>query len=167
MTRVAGFIFFLLVSAAVAQKQPARGKVSAVAANKLTALKVTGTARYTDKEILAASGLQIGQNAADGDFREAAQRLGDSGLFSDVVYSYSSSGAGVRLEMQLADAEPGQAGSRALRKLRLVHRRRTPHCARKAAFRCSSSCCRLQAIFPTGFPRRCKPSSPRSNFQGG
>ena len=105
MTRVAGFLFVLLLSAAAAQKQPARGKVSAVAANRLTALKVTGTARYTDKEILAASGLQIGQNAADGDFREAAQRLGDSGLFSDVVYSYSSSGAGVRLEMQLADAE--------------------------------------------------------------
>ena len=108
MTRVAGFLFVLLLSAAAAQKQPARGKVSAVAANRLTALKVTGTARYTDKEILAASGLQIGQNAADGDFREAAQRLGDSGLFSDVVYSYSSSGAGVRLEMQLADAEPSK-----------------------------------------------------------
>src|ERR1700686_382578 len=105
MTRVAGFLFVLLLSAAAAQKHPTRGKVSAVAANKLTALKVTGTARYTDKEILAASGRQIGQNAADGDFREAAQRLGDSGLFSDVVYSYSSSGAGVRLEMQLADAE--------------------------------------------------------------
>jgi outer membrane protein assembly factor BamA len=105
MTRVAGFILFLLLSAAAAQKQPARGKVSAVDANKLVALKVTGTARYRDKEILAASGLQIGQNAADGDFREAAQRLGDSGLFSDVAYSYSSSGAGVRLEMQLADAD--------------------------------------------------------------
>src|SRR6202158_1506378 len=105
MTRVAGFIVFLLVSAASAEKQPTRGKASVVDANKLTALKVTGTARYTDKEILAASGLQIGQNAADADFKEAAQRLGDSGLFNDVVYSYSSSGAGVRLEMQLADAE--------------------------------------------------------------
>jgi outer membrane protein assembly factor BamA len=105
MTRVAAFILFLLVSAAAAQKQPAHGKVSAVDANKLVALKVTGTARYTNKEILAASGLQIGQNAADGDFREAAQRLGDSGLFNDVVYSYSSSGAGVRLEMQLADTD--------------------------------------------------------------
>src|ERR1700738_4183138 len=106
MTRVAVFILFLLLlSAAAAQKQPTRAKVSTVDANKLVALKVAGTARYTDKEILAASGLQIGQNAADGDFREAAQRLGDSGLFNDVVYSYSSSGAGVRLEMQLADTD--------------------------------------------------------------
>ena len=106
MTRVTCFILVsLLLSAAAAQKQRTRGKVSAVEANKLVALKVTGTARYTDKEILAASGLQIGQNAADGDFREAARRLGDSGLFSDVVYSYSSSGAGVRLDMQLADTD--------------------------------------------------------------
>src|SRR6202166_1063210 len=105
MTRVAGFLFVLLLSAAAAQKQPARGKVSAVAANRLTGLKVTGTARYTDKEILAASGLQIGQNAADGDFRESSQRLGESGLFSDVAYSYPSSGGGTKLELQLADVE--------------------------------------------------------------
>src|SRR6266404_328776 len=107
MNRAARFVLCstLLLSAAAAQRQPTRGKVSGVTANKLTALKVTGTARYTDKEILAASGLQIGQNAADGDFKEAAQRLGDSGLFGDVVYSYSSSGVGVRLEMQLADTD--------------------------------------------------------------
>ncbi len=95
----------LLLSPAAAQKQPVGGKVSSVAAYKLSALKVTGTARYTDKEILAASGLQMGQIAADGDFKEAVQRLGDSGLFSEVAYSYSSSGAGVRLELQLADTD--------------------------------------------------------------
>ena len=94
----------LLLSAATGQKQSSSGKASA-AAYKLIALNVTGTARYTDKEILAASGLQIGQNAADGDFKEAVQRLGDSGLFSNVVYSYSSSGAGVRLELQFADTD--------------------------------------------------------------
>ena len=107
MNRAARFVLCssLLLAPAAAQKPPARGKSSAVAANKLTALKVTGTTRYNDKEILAASGLQIGQDAADGDFREAAQRLGDSGLFNDVVYSYSSSGAGVRLEIQLADTD--------------------------------------------------------------
>jgi outer membrane protein insertion porin family len=47
----------------------------------------------------------MGQNAADGDFKEAVQRLGDSGLFSKVVYSYSSSAAGVKLELQLADTD--------------------------------------------------------------
>ncbi len=107
MSRVARCILglSLLLSAAAAQKQSAGGKAASVAAYKLVALKVTGTARYTDKEILAASGLQIGQNAADGDFKEAVQRLGDSGLFTNVVYSYSSSSAGTRLELQLADTD--------------------------------------------------------------
>ena len=56
----------LLLLAAAAQKQSTSGKASSAAPFKLIALKVTGTARYTDKEILAASGLQMGQNAADG-----------------------------------------------------------------------------------------------------
>ncbi len=107
MNRVMRFALCLslLLSAAAAQKQSASGKASLLAAYKLIALKVTGTSRYTDKEILAASGLQMGQNAADGDFKEAVQRLGDSGLFSNVVYSYSSSNAGTRLEFQLADTD--------------------------------------------------------------
>jgi len=107
MSRVARCILALslLLSAAAAQKQSAGGKASSVTAYKLIAFKATGTTRYTDKEILAASGLQIGQNAADGDFKEAVRRLGDSGLFSNVVYSYSASGAGVRLELQLVDTE--------------------------------------------------------------
>ncbi len=95
----------LLLSAAAAQKQSTSGKASSAAPFKLIALKITGTARYTDTEILAASGLQMGQNAADGDFKEAVRRLGESGLFSDVAYSYSSSSAGTKLELQLADID--------------------------------------------------------------
>ncbi len=107
MNRVGRVVILLslLLPATAAQKQPASGKLSSVTAAKLVALKVAGTARYTDKEILAASGLQIGQNAADGDFKEAVRRLGNSGLFSDVAYSYTSSGATVKLELQLTDAD--------------------------------------------------------------
>jgi outer membrane protein insertion porin family len=75
---------------------------------KLVAVKATGTSRYTDKEILAASGLQIGQNAADADFKEAARHLGDSGLFSDVVYSFTYSDTGAKLEFHLTDADPSK-----------------------------------------------------------
>ncbi|HSZ60538.1 MAG TPA: POTRA domain-containing protein [Terriglobales bacterium] len=100
MKRVFPLILFLfLAGVAAAQKQ------SSLAAPKLAALKVTGTTRYTDKEILAASGLQIGQLAADGDFREAVKRLGNSGLFTGVIYSYTSSGASIKLEIQLTDID--------------------------------------------------------------
>jgi outer membrane protein assembly factor BamA len=95
----------LLLAAAAAQKGSSSSRPSSVESYKLIALKVTGTSRYTDKEVLAASGLQIGQNAADGDFKEAVRRLGDTGLFSNLVYSYSFSGAGVKLELQLADTD--------------------------------------------------------------
>ncbi len=99
-------LIFLFLSLAAAQKPSTpRGKAAPPSATKLIALKVTGTNRYTDKEILAASGLQLGQNAADGDFKEAVQRLGASGLFSEVVYSYSSSDAGVKLDLQLTDID--------------------------------------------------------------
>jgi outer membrane protein assembly factor BamA len=106
MRRVAriALCLFVLISAAAAQKHPT-SKVSPAVATKLVALKATGTARYTDKEILAASGLQLGQDAADGDFKEAVRHLGDSGVFGDIAYSYSSSSAGVKLELQLTDTD--------------------------------------------------------------
>ncbi|HYU46472.1 MAG TPA: POTRA domain-containing protein [Terriglobales bacterium] len=87
------------------QKSPGNSKASSTATYKLVALKVTGTERYTEKEILPASGLQLGQSVGEGDFKEAARRLGDTGLFIDVVYSYSYSGAGTKLELQLTDVE--------------------------------------------------------------
>jgi outer membrane protein assembly factor BamA len=109
MNQVAGFALclFVLTPLAAAQARPS-SKAPSTVATKLIALKTTGTARYTDKEILAASGLQLGQDAADGDFKEAVRRLGDSGLFGDIVYSYSSSSAGVKLELQLTDTDPSK-----------------------------------------------------------
>lgn len=100
-------VFSLLISANAARRpfDGGGGKPTPATPDKLVALKVTGTTRYTDKEILAASGLQIGQPAADGDFKEAVQRLGESGMFSGVAYSYSSSAGGTRLEVQVTDVD--------------------------------------------------------------
>jgi outer membrane protein assembly factor BamA len=73
---------------------------------KLISVQVTGSERYTEKEILPASGLQLGQDVGEADFKEAARRLGDSGFFTNVAYSYSYSPAGAKLEFQLTDADP-------------------------------------------------------------
>jgi outer membrane protein assembly factor BamA len=111
LTRFARFqlalCFLFPLSPAAAQKHVG-SKASAPTPYKLIEVKVTGTTRYTGKEILAATGLQLGQNAAEGDFKEAVQRLGASGLFSGVVYSYSSSDAGTKLELQLVDTDPSK-----------------------------------------------------------
>jgi len=107
-------VLALLVSAAAAQTTPGAGKLPAQkasgnnkppAADKLIAIKVTGTERYTEKEILPATGLQLGQSVGEGDFKEAARLLTDTGLFNEVVYSYSYSTAGTKLELQLTDVE--------------------------------------------------------------
>ena len=95
--------FVLMLSGAAGQKSSKNYSVVDTTGYKLVAVKVSGTARYTDKEIVAATGLQIGQNAAEGDFKEGVRRLGDSGLFSDVTYSYTSLGSNVKLELQLSD----------------------------------------------------------------
>jgi hypothetical protein len=94
-----------IVPFSVSQKTVGTGKTPAVSAGKLVAVKVTGTDRYTENEILAASGLELGRNAGEADFKEAVGHLGNTGLFSDVAYSYSYSRAGTRLELQLVDTD--------------------------------------------------------------
>jgi len=94
----------VFIPAGQAQKSTHSGVTSA-SGYKLLGLKVSGTTRYTDKEILSASGLRIGQEAADGDFKEAVRQLGNSGMFSDASYSYTASGSGVRLDLQLTDID--------------------------------------------------------------
>ena len=97
----------VLPSLGAAQSRPVvAAKTSSAAGHKLVSVKASGTTRYTDKEILAASGLELGQNAAEGDFQEASQRLGNSGLFKEVRYSFSYSDAGMKVEFQLADIDP-------------------------------------------------------------
>ena len=71
---------------------------------KLASIKVTGSQRYMPDEIIAASGLKIGDAATDDDFNKATEALGKSGMFTDVSYSYSYSGTGIKLDFQVADA---------------------------------------------------------------
>src|SRR6266849_3277272 len=70
-------------------------------ASILIEVKVKGTTRYTQGDVLAASALRIGVAASEDDFRKAAKELTDSGAFRDVAYSYSYSSAGTKLDLQL------------------------------------------------------------------
>ncbi len=95
----------LLVTPSIAQKPKSAPKALADSSTKLLEFKVSGTSRYSDKEILAASGLQIGRNANEADFKEAIQRLGVSGMFANAAYTYSISDKGTNLQFQLSDIE--------------------------------------------------------------
>ena len=72
---------------------------------KLISVKTTGTMRYKPEEVIAASGLQLGQTVSQDDFKTAARLLGETGAFGDVLYSFEYSPEGTKLEFQLQDAE--------------------------------------------------------------
>src|SRR5579862_1588819 len=73
------------------------------AARNLIAIKVTGNKRYSEADIAAASGLQLGTPVSEDDFKKAARRLGDTGAFTDVAFSYSYSPAGTKLEFKVSE----------------------------------------------------------------
>jgi outer membrane protein assembly factor BamA len=109
--RISGFQFLvvagLCLSSALAQTaRKASPKELPPSAFKLISVKTTGTQRYKSEEIVAASGLQIGQAVSEDDFKKAARLLSDTGAFSDVLYSFQYSADGTKLELQLHDAEP-------------------------------------------------------------
>ncbi len=98
---------FLLLTVSTGQKpgSKSKSKLSADSSTRLIEFNVSGTSRYNDKEILAASGLQIGRNANEADFKEGVQRLGASGMFVNAAYTYSISNNGTKLQLRLADIE--------------------------------------------------------------
>jgi outer membrane protein assembly factor BamA len=89
-----------------AQSAPRRSPQPPAAAFKLVSVKVSGSQRYTPEEVAAAGGLQIGQTATEDDFKQATQRLGETGAFTRVAYGYRYSAEGARLELEVSDTEP-------------------------------------------------------------
>lgn len=99
--------FLLLVSLAlsvIAQSSPLTGQAPA-SERQLIAVKVTGSKRFSEQAIVAASGLRIGTAVTDDDFKSAARRLGDTGVFTNIEYTYSYSSAGTKLEFHVSDAD--------------------------------------------------------------
>jgi outer membrane protein insertion porin family len=73
-------------------------------ARQLIAIKVSGSKRFPEAAVAAATGLQMGAAVNDDDFKKAARRLGDMGVFTDIAYTYSYSSAGTELELHVTDA---------------------------------------------------------------
>jgi outer membrane protein assembly factor BamA len=73
-------------------------------ARQLIAIKVTGSKRFPEDAIAAATGLQMGAAVDDDEFKKAARRLGDTGVFTEVGYTFSYSSAGTKVEFHVSDA---------------------------------------------------------------
>lgn len=72
-------------------------------ASKLISVKVTGNQNYTEDQIVRESGLHVGQTATDADFKDASRILGETGAFTDVLYSFQYSPQGTKLTFQVTE----------------------------------------------------------------
>jgi outer membrane protein assembly factor BamA len=101
--RISLFLFVLMRAPVGAQTTPAIAPPGQ--ARQLIAITVTGTKRFPQEAVAAATGLQMNTTVGEDDFKKAARRLGDTGAFTDIAYTYSFSSAGTKLEFHVTDAD--------------------------------------------------------------
>jgi outer membrane protein assembly factor BamA len=92
-------LLFLLLCAVASAQTPGKTKLS----YKLLSIHVKGQSQFKEDQIVAASGLKLGQYAGEEEFKQASQKLGETGLFTNLTYSYHYSTAGCDLELQVAE----------------------------------------------------------------
>ncbi len=103
---VAGCLLSFAVAAPAQARRASTRKAAAPPLStswKLISIEAKGSQRYTQEEVVAASGLQLGQTVSEDDFKKATQTLGESGVFGDVSYGYAYSGEGAKLEITVSD----------------------------------------------------------------
>ena len=74
------------------------------AKGKIAAIKVTGSHRYPEAQIAAASGLRAGEMAGREEIQAAADRLMQLGPFGSVRFRFTSFGENMTVEFQVEDA---------------------------------------------------------------
>src|SRR6185312_5879906 len=99
------FIGLSTLTSAQRQNTPSKRRAGAVpsSAHKLVDIKITGDTQYAPAAVIATTGLKIGQTVNEENFKEAVQKLGETGLFSNVGYSVSNFCEGTILTLKLAD----------------------------------------------------------------
>src|SRR6476469_5897323 len=95
----------LLACASLLSAQ-ARKPSQPASSSKLISINVTGSTRYTPEQIIAATGLQPGQNVSEEDFKSVTRHLGETGAFSDVAYTFQFGPEGMKLALQVTDNNP-------------------------------------------------------------
>jgi outer membrane protein assembly factor BamA len=93
------FLPLLLVSVVAAAQTAGKSQLS----YKLISIHVKGLQHFTERDVVSASGLRIGQFAGEDEFKQAAQKLGETGLFAQLSYSYKYSTEGCDLELQVSE----------------------------------------------------------------
>ena len=91
--------FCVLICAGVLGQNPTKSKLS----YKLLSIHVKGLQHFKEDEVVAASGLKLGQYAGEAEFQQAAAKLGETGLFANLSYKYQYSNAGCNLDLEVEE----------------------------------------------------------------
>ena len=103
--KVAASLLVLLIAQVSSSQAGKPSKQLPPSAFKLISVQVSGTKRYKPEDVARGCGLQLGQTVHDDDFKYAVGRLGETGAFADVTYSFDYSPEGTRLTLKVKDAE--------------------------------------------------------------
>src|SRR4051812_34022469 len=93
-------ITLLLIAPLAHAQQPAATKTL-----RLSSVEVKGLQRYNKEQAIAASGLQIGQRIDIAALDAAAQRLADSGLFTNLSYRLHTEGDEATVTFEVEEAK--------------------------------------------------------------
>jgi outer membrane protein insertion porin family len=96
------FIAFVLLLSGAAFAQGTRPH-NAASDSRLVEIRVLGSKRFPQKDLIAATGLRLGDAGTEAALKKAADRLAASGMFSDVTYRYTGSPQGIQAEFQVND----------------------------------------------------------------
>ena len=72
---------------------------------RLKDVRFAGLHRFSQADILAATGLAVGQTITEGDLKGAANHLGSTGAFSDIAYNYSTLAGTIKVQFQLVETD--------------------------------------------------------------
>jgi outer membrane protein insertion porin family len=71
---------------------------------KLVSVKVIGSTRYEESEIIRAAGLKLAEAVTPDTLKEAADRLGTAGVFAELHYRYQTRGEELTVQFTVKDA---------------------------------------------------------------
>src|SRR5215469_14677129 len=91
---------FFILPCIFAQGQD-RGKAHGT--YKLISIRVKGLNQLKEDQVVTAAGLKLGEIAGEDDFKQALEKLGDTGLFTNLSYAYRYSTAGCNLDLQVSE----------------------------------------------------------------
>jgi outer membrane protein insertion porin family len=77
---------------------------SAAPAAKIGAIRISGQRKFSAEQVIAATGLKVGQAFSQKDLDAVAARLGNSGVFPTISYSYVPEGGLISIEFKVDEA---------------------------------------------------------------